>query len=410
MIAFILKRCLVQRCSLIIVAPKRNFCMNNHIVYNDVISKLNLSKASSKEHKVGVVFDIDGVLVRGSKIIPCAKAAINKLNKFNVPLIYLTNGGCETEDQKARSLSQQLGIEVGSHQVVLSHSPLRILCHLHDKHVAVCGQGNVADIAKMCGFSKVSHIDDICNHFPELDVNDRSKRHSLPKPSSQLFSPPEAILLMGEPINWERSLQILLDLLLTSGQPKKLYSSKGYLPIVAINTDFLWMSEATNPRLGHGGFLLCLEALFLKYYGKPLQYTAVLGKPNIFTYRYTEGIMLNLVTRMFGDGATVKTIYGVGDNIDTDIYGANLYNNYLKALQGSNIVTDALHPTNNKGPRRMKSILVKTGVSNYTGNESNDLNHLHRDTVYRPELVIPTHICEDVLHAVDTILNEEQIC
>ncbi|XP_065672945.1 haloacid dehalogenase-like hydrolase domain-containing 5 isoform X4 [Hydra vulgaris] len=342
MIASILKRCLVQRYCLIVIAPKRYFCMNNHIVYNDVISKLNLSKASSKEHKVGVVFDIDGVLVRGSKTIPCAKAAINKLNKFNVPLIYLTNGGCETEDQKARSLSHQLGIE--------------------------------------------------------------------PKPLSQLFSPPEAILLMGEPINWERSLQILLDLLLTSGQPKKLYSSKGYLPIVAINTDFLWMSEATNPRLGHGGFLLCLEALFLKYYGKPLQYTAVLGKPNIFTYRYTEGIMLNLVTRMFGDGATVKTIYGVGDNIDTDIYGANLYNNYLKALQGSDIVTDALHPTSNQGPRRMKSILVKTGVSNYTGNEPNDLNHLHRDTVYRPELVIPTHICEDVLHAVDTILNEEQIC
>lgn len=27
-----------------------------------------------------------------------------------------------------------------------------------------------------CGFSKVSHIDDVDQHFPDLDVNDRMKR------------------------------------------------------------------------------------------------------------------------------------------------------------------------------------------------------------------------------------------
>ena len=55
----------------------------------------------------------------------------------------------------------------------------------------------------------------------------------------------------------------------------------------------------------------------------------------------------------------------------------------------------------------MKSILVKTGVHG-PGNSvvGQDVNHLHRDTVYRPELRIPTHVCEDVLHAVDTILEE----
>ena len=58
----------------------------------------------------------------------------------------------------------------------------------------------------------------------------------------------------------------------------------------------------------------------------------------------------------------------------------------------------------------MKSILVKTGVHG-PGNSvvGQDVNHLHRDTVYRPELRIPTHACEDVLHAVDTILEEEKI-
>ena len=58
---------------------------------------------------------------------------------------------------------------------------------------------------------------------------------------------------MGEPLNWERSLQILIDILLTSGQPNKLYSANSFLPVVAINTDFLWMSEAVNPR-----YFICL--------------------------------------------------------------------------------------------------------------------------------------------------------
>ena len=65
-----------------------------------------------KVQKVGVVFDIDGVLVRGRKMIPCAQEALNKLHELNVPVIYLTNGGCETEEQKAHSLRQQLGVEV----------------------------------------------------------------------------------------------------------------------------------------------------------------------------------------------------------------------------------------------------------------------------------------------------------
>ena len=57
----------------------------------------------------------------------------------------------------------------------------------------------------------------------------------------------------------------------------------------------------------------------------------------------------------------------------------------------------------------MKSILVKTGVSKHVNNDLSELNHLHRDTIYRPELAVPTYVCEDVLHAVDTILNEEKI-
>lgn len=65
------------------------------------------------------------------------------------------------------------GVPVDPSQVILSHSPLRVLDILHDKHVLVSGQGPVSEIAEMCGFSRVCHVDDIDCHFPELDVNDK---------------------------------------------------------------------------------------------------------------------------------------------------------------------------------------------------------------------------------------------
>lgn len=62
--------------------------------------------------KTGVVFDIDGVLLRGRNVIPSAKEAIAKLERANIPLIYLTNGGCETEESKASVLEKRLGVQV----------------------------------------------------------------------------------------------------------------------------------------------------------------------------------------------------------------------------------------------------------------------------------------------------------
>lgn len=59
-----------------------------------------------------------------------------------------------------------------------------------------------------------------------------------------------AVLLMGEPVKWENSLQIIIDILLSNGTPNQKFPSQfnSHLPIVAVNTDYLWMSEAINPR------------------------------------------------------------------------------------------------------------------------------------------------------------------
>jgi HAD superfamily hydrolase (TIGR01456 family) len=103
----------------------------------------------------------------------------------------------------------------------------------------------------------------------------------------------EAIVLFGEPIRWETSLQLLIDALLTSGMPAVPPKSIPYphVPILACNMDLQWMGEALMPRFGHGAFLLCLENLYKKVTDRELIYTALVGKPSEITYRHSEHVL-----------------------------------------------------------------------------------------------------------------------
>lgn len=74
-----------------------------------------------------------------------------------------------------------------------------------------------------------------------------------------------AIVLFGEPVHWERSLQIITDILLTHGNPN--IPSNGsnhdsHIPMIACNKDLVFKAAANLPRFGHGAFLVCLEALY----------------------------------------------------------------------------------------------------------------------------------------------------
>lgn len=61
---------------------------------------------------------------------------------------------------------------------------------------------------------------------------------------------PAAVILFGEPIRWETNLQLIVDVLLTNGNPDNPWSSMRYphIPVLACNMDLLWMAEAKNPR------------------------------------------------------------------------------------------------------------------------------------------------------------------
>lgn len=68
-------------------------------------------------HQVGILFDVDGVLLRGGSVIPAALRAFRKLvdkdKNFLLPVVFVTNAGSCQRHHKAAQLSYLLDVQVG---------------------------------------------------------------------------------------------------------------------------------------------------------------------------------------------------------------------------------------------------------------------------------------------------------
>uniref|UniRef100_A0A8C7HYX2 Zgc:77375 n=1 Tax=Oncorhynchus kisutch TaxID=8019 RepID=A0A8C7HYX2_ONCKI len=359
--------------------------------------------------------------------IPAAKKAFQKLvdsrGQFLVPVVFVTNAGNCLRQKKADQLSQILGVP---DQVMLSHSPLRMFTKYHEKCVLVSGQGPVLDIANNLGFQNVVSIDMLREYFPLLDMVDHNRRPKLP------------------PIRWETNLQLIIDVLLTNGSLGNAHEMRhsSHLPLLACNMDLMWMAEAQSPRFGHGMFLVCLENIYRKITGQELKYEALMGKPSELTYHFAEYLIREQAAER-GWRTPIRTLYAIGDNLMTDIYGANLYNRYLEERvrtrqTAAQVVQATVEGTGGGGsPKALlqdqdmetaleselaspsatscKSLLVCTGVYNPHSEVPADASHSitetvfhgHRDFRFDPALMEPGHIVEDVHNAVELICQQE---
>uniref|UniRef100_A0A3Q1GFC8 Haloacid dehalogenase like hydrolase domain containing 5 n=1 Tax=Acanthochromis polyacanthus TaxID=80966 RepID=A0A3Q1GFC8_9TELE len=215
---------------------------------------LSLTCVHHSSYQAGVLFDVDGVLLRGRSVLPGARQAIRKLldqnNNFLFPVVFVTNAGsCQRRD-KAEQLSNLLDVQITPEQVVLSHSPLQMMKSFHDRCVLVCGQGSTTNIANTLGFQKVLSIEQLAQQHPLLDMVDHQRKPTSPSSPAQSLPQIQAIILFGEPIKWETNLQLLIDVLLTNGRPGNVHNTQllNQLPILACNMDLLWMAEAPSPR------------------------------------------------------------------------------------------------------------------------------------------------------------------
>ncbi|XP_034637116.1 haloacid dehalogenase-like hydrolase domain-containing 5 [Trachemys scripta elegans] len=384
----------------------------------------------------GFLFDIDGVLVRGRYVIPAAQEAFRKLvdsnGQLRVPVVFVTNAGNCLQDVKAQELSDALGLKVSPEQVILSHSPLHLFRQFHEKCMLVSGQGPVEENARNVGFRNVVTIEDVRKAFPLLDMVDQSRRPKELPPLTTDFPTIEGVILFGEPVQWETSLQLIIDVLLSNGNPGVELAAVPYphIPVLACNMDLLWMAEAKMPRFGHGTFLVCLENIYKKVTGRELKYEALIGKPSIVTYQYAEYLIEQQVERR-GWPSPICRLYAVGDNPMSDIYGANFYNRYLKAacqaraqaeVKRSVVVADPRSEDHSE-PRKdwyvslesCKSILVCTGVYSPHGDVPADPHesvvetvfHGHRDFRFDTSLVEASYVVQDVNEAVELVFEKE---
>ncbi|XP_017875947.1 haloacid dehalogenase-like hydrolase domain-containing 5 [Ceratina calcarata] len=372
----------------------------------------------SVKPKFGLLFDIDGVIVRGTNVLPPVPEAFKQLQgkdgKFRVPTIFVTNSGNALRSEKAADLSKWIGMEVKESQVVMAHSPLKLFENFHNKQVLISGQGRIKEMAKELGFRKTITIEQLVKNFPSLDYVNKEKRNPICGPVDPNFPTIEGIVLFSEPISWETPLQLMVDLLMTNGMPSGLPNEIPYphIPILACNMDLMWVSEAPIPRYGHGAFLLCLESLYKKITGKDLIYSALIGKPSEITY-YHANYVLREHAKSIGIDHNVDTIYAVGDNINTDVLGANLYDKYLSYCTKEEVLkSDKLKKLLGKDvkPPTAKaciSILVETGVHH----KDSDFVPEHSPRDFLPvddSLCKPAFVVKHVGEAISLAFKEEK--
>ncbi|KAJ3217663.1 hypothetical protein HDU67_007486 [Dinochytrium kinnereticum] len=236
--------------------------------------------------RLGIVFDIDGVLIRGKTVLPEAVRTIRKLVDMKVPFIFLTNGGGVTEEKRAEAMSRKFGVEIDPGMVVLSHSPMAPLAQqFRDDNVLILGK----DTCKM---------------------------------------------MFHDSIDWGRDLQIACDLLRSDrghvGTLGAHPTAEQSVPIFFSNGDFLWSNDFPQTRFAQGAFRVALEAMYkviAKLTSRDLDYT-IYGKPERATYDFAHKTLLQVAQKLYPHAAPdslATNVYMVGDNPASDIEGANRY-------------------------------------------------------------------------------------
>ena len=271
-------------------------------------------------NRVGLALDIDGVFLKGSTVLKNAARTIKLIQDNKTPFIFITNGGGTSERDKALQLSEKLGIEIQTSQILLSHTPYRKHVETYrNNRVLVVGSEKCLEVAKEYGFEKAVSVEDI--HRENEDIYPW-RRPSVQQESSISHSsnePISAAFVFHDPLDWAVEMQVLTDCIL-GGSPLGLGKVQT-VPLFACNPDLTFKTTYHRPRYTQGAFLQAFCTLFHSYTGS---YPAIdmCGKPFPVQYRYAED-MIREEAKRIGNSIAPELFIGVGDNPQADIRGAN---------------------------------------------------------------------------------------
>lgn len=277
------------------------------------------------------VFDIDGVLLRHPRVLPRVSDALAELRTRAAPMVFMTNGGGTTEAARAKQLSRQLSMPVIPEQVCLCHTPMQRAIRDMLSHGDACraflavGRRGEAARAAAASYGIPDHLlftpDDVHAALP------RSYGDALPSPPDgepRTLPPFGALLLLIDPTDYRRELQLCADVLLATGGVLGTRRAPGTAQDVAcLNAcaDLEWVSDYNQPRLGAGAFKLALEGVYRELSGGMELQQTLFGKPQPVNYAHVDDMLAGLAANLGYDG--VHHVYAVGDNPRTDIAGAN---------------------------------------------------------------------------------------
>lgn len=281
------------------------------------------------------VFDIDGVLVHGDRLIPEGKRVLEILNGDNqlgikIPHIFLTNGSGKPELARVQQLSKILHSPISTDQFIQSHTPMRALAEYYKTVLVVGGEGyRCREVAEEYGFEDIIVPNDIVAWDPSIApyrvFTEEERATSRPRDFTKVNI--EAILVFSDSRDYATDMQIIMDLLRSEngrlGTVAKDPVSQR-IPIYFSQGDLLCPTEHPFPRMSQGAFRIGLEAMYKALTGVDLE-RVVYGKPELATYKYADEVLTSWMEEIHNDERLPKNIYMIGDNPASDIIGGNMY-------------------------------------------------------------------------------------
>lgn len=298
------------------------------------IQDISADKAK-KAKNMAFVFDIDGVLVHGDRLIPEGKRALDILNGDNelgikIPHIFLTNGSGKPELARTQQLAKILQNPVNTEQFIQSHTPMRALAEYYSTVLVVGGEGyRCREVAEQYGFRDIVVPNDIVawdtTIAPYRVFTDEERASSRPRDFSQVNI--EAILVFSDSRDYATDMQIIIDLLRSEDGRLGTIAADPVsqrIPIYFSQGDMLCPTEHPIPRMSQGTFRIGLEAMYKSLTGVDLE-RVVYGKPEMATYKYADEVIASWMEQLHGEERIPENVYMVGDNPASDIIGGNMY-------------------------------------------------------------------------------------
>ncbi|KAN0047457.1 hypothetical protein ACTA71_001839 [Dictyostelium dimigraforme] len=301
-------------------------------------------KTNDKSSSFGIVFDIDGVLMRDGVIIPDATQALKLLEdkesgEPKIPYIFMTNNGGFTEEEKANKISKVLQYNIQSDKVMVAHTPVKPLAEKYkDSDVLLVSKTHETSkkLADWYGFKNYKSFQQYIEERPFLCPSKYStfwtqgvsSEYVIKKDNSSRQLPIKSIILLEEPSDWGECIQVVSDILQSKdGLLRKDYINRSEVQSIDLhicNPDFSYGGEFVLPRYTMGALLECIKLLFKTETGRDLIYT-LYGKPYPLTYEYGKQLISNQISKLGFKNSyqNLKHIYAIGDNPYSDIKGAN---------------------------------------------------------------------------------------